>query len=161
MKEDKRGWKRGGVGGERAELESTSGVARTSWGVSMGCMRCVYRGGSREGGPDGVWCEEGVAFRRVWVLWGAYGDARLKLMFSLPLPFLSLTSRHTSRLTFLAAWLSRSRSRSVYCDVKHLGGGMIRTGVFHLKSCTRASVSVTDKSVWLARASRLRSWNSD
>lgn len=53
-------------------------VARTSWGVSVGYMRCVYRGGSRDGGPDGVWCKEGVAFRRVWVLWGTYGDARLK-----------------------------------------------------------------------------------
>lgn len=70
-------------------------VARTSWGVCMSYMRCVYRGGSRDGGPDGVWCKEGVAFRRVWVLWGAYGDACLKSISPPPL------FRHTSRTTFL------------------------------------------------------------
>lgn len=123
----------------------------------MGCMRCVYRGGSREGGPDGVWCEEGVAFRCVWVLWGAYGDARLKLdVLSLPLPFLSPTSRHTSRPAFLAiARLSRSRPRSVYYDVKRLNGGMIRTGGISLKKWKVALSRARqrdDKSVWRARA---------
>lgn len=86
-------------------------VARTSWGVSMGYTRCVYRGGSRKGGPDGVWCKEGAAFRRVCVLWGAYGDARLKSMSSSSFPW----HRHTSRPTFLRnAARSHGRGRVAF-----------------------------------------------
>lgn len=87
-------------------------VARTSWGVFMRYMRCVYGGGSRKGGPDGVWCRERVAFRRVWVLWGAYGDARLKSMPSFSFSFPCVTpaylstgipSKHCPTLTVEAA----------------------------------------------------------
>lgn len=41
------------------EVESTSWVARPSWGISMDYTGCVCREGSRNGGPDGVWCKEG------------------------------------------------------------------------------------------------------
>lgn len=84
-KECKRGWNAEVTGGSRLNQPASSeNIVRGLYGL------CVYRGGSREGGPDGVWCKEGVAFRCVWVLWSAYGDARLNSMLS------SLTSAYLS-----------------------------------------------------------------
>jgi len=96
-------------------------VTRTSWGVSMAVWDAFIVEGRARVVQMGCGIKRGIAFRRVWVLWGAYGDARLKSMSS------SSSSsfpwhRHTSRPAFLRNTAhSHGRGRvSVYCDVKLL-----------------------------------------
>lgn len=94
----------------------------------------------------GCGAKRGIAFRRVWVLWGAYGVASPFLR-DIDIPFSPDIPSERCCL------ISRSRPRSVYCDVKLLTV-LWSEQVFYLKNEKLPYTLVparSDKSVWLAR----------